>query len=71
MKTHKLYFVALFLLLQPFHLHAAGIRLKGFDYPFPVQMFAFESQQQADAESAQALKEAIEALVSYYPEHKH
>ncbi|MDA3874923.1 MAG: superoxide dismutase [Ni] [Kiritimatiellae bacterium] len=32
---------------------------------------AMKAKQQADAETAQALKEAIEGLASYYPEHSH
>jgi len=32
---------------------------------------AMKAKQQADAETAEALKTAIEALSSYYPEHRH
>ena len=38
--------VTFFLVVLCADAHAAGIRLENYQYPFPVQIFAFESQQQ-------------------------
>ncbi|WFB37125.1 alpha/beta hydrolase [Kiritimatiellota bacterium B12222] len=46
MKISTLFSAIFGLLLVTPHLHADGVRLENFEYPFQVQTFSFESQQQ-------------------------
>ena len=47
MKKYLFPFAVLSIVLQNFNLLAEGVRLENFNYPFPVNIFSFESQQQS------------------------